>query len=55
MAGTLPWSSTPQPQASSDPNELLRRIDQKTPETYNWVRYGVVMVIVLLALILIGF
>ena len=35
----------------SDPNELLRRIDQQTTMIYHWVRAGVVVIILLLVLV----
>ena len=35
----------------NDPNELLRRIDQNTQQTYHWVRAGIVAIIVLLVLV----
>lgn len=41
--------------STSDPNELLRRIDQQTTMTFHWVRAGLIAIIVLLILIAIGF
>lgn len=39
----------------SDPNELLRLIDQRTTMTFHWVRAGIVVIIILLLLIAVGF
>ncbi len=41
--------------APSDPNELLRRIDQQTTMMFHWVRAGMVVVIILLILVVLGF
>jgi hypothetical protein len=53
-----PWTpSAPQPTStllSADPNELLRRIDQNTAQTFTWVKYGMAAVIILLVLIALG-
>jgi hypothetical protein len=49
-------ASTAMPTAPpSDPNELLRRIDQQTTQMFHWVRAGMVVVIILLLLIAVGF
>ncbi len=37
----------------TDPNELLRRIDQRTTQMFHWVRAGLVVVILLLILVVI--
>jgi hypothetical protein len=37
----------------SDPNELLRRIDQQTTQMFHWVRAGMVVVILLLVLVIV--
>lgn len=39
----------------SDPNELLRRIDQTNTMMFHWIRAGMIVVIVLLVAILLGF
>ncbi len=39
------------PPIPSDPNELLRRIDQQTTQTYHWVRAGVIVIILLLVVV----
>jgi hypothetical protein len=53
-----PWTpSAPQPSPSlpsADPNELLRRIDQNTAQTFTWVKYGMTAVLILLVLIALG-
>jgi hypothetical protein len=36
----------------SDPNELLRRIDQQTTQMFHWVRAGMVIVILLLIILI---
>lgn len=36
---------------SNDPNELLRRIDQRTTQMFHWIRAGLVVVILLLILV----
>jgi len=55
MAGFMPWSSKPATPPSNDPTELLRQIDRNVAQTYHWVRFGFVVVIVLLLLLAIGF
>jgi len=55
MAGTLPWSSASPMPPPNDPNEWLRRIDQNTTSMLAWVKYGFIVVIVLLVLVLVGF
>lgn len=54
MAGTLPWSNSPPAGPTVDLNEVLRRIEQKTTEIHNWVRYGMVAIIVLLVLVFVA-
>lgn len=34
-----------------DPNELLRRIDMTTTQTFHWVRIGFIVVIILLIVV----
>jgi hypothetical protein len=54
MSGSLPWSSAPPPPASFDPNDVLRRIEQNTAVTAQWIKYltfAVVLLIVLTALL----
>lgn len=48
-----PMASSPPP--TSDPNEMLQRIDQTTTMMFHWLRAGVVIAIVLLIAILLGF
>jgi len=55
MTGSLPWSSATPAPPSSDPNELLRRIDRNITQIFHWVRLGFVVVIVLLILVAVGF
>lgn len=35
------------PTAPSDPNELLRLINQTTTQTYHWIRAGVIVIVLL--------
>jgi len=37
----------------TDPNELLRRIDQRTTQMFHWVRAGMIIVILLLLVVVI--
>lgn len=40
---------------TSDPNELLRRIDQQTTQMFHWIRAGIIIIILLLVfLVVIG-
>ena len=55
MFGQRPAPNAIPSASPSDPNELLRRIDQQVTMTYHWVRAGVVVVIILLLLIAVGF
>jgi hypothetical protein len=55
MAGSMPWSTAPAAPSSNDPNELLRQIDRNVGQLFRWVRFGFVVVIILLALLAIGF
>jgi hypothetical protein len=49
MSGSLPWSTTnPAPPAAYDPNETLRRIEQNTAQTLQWVKYLVYLIVILL-------
>ncbi len=52
MSGSLPWSQTTQAPPSNDPSAVLQRIEQKTQNTYHWVRITFVAVVVLGILIL---
>ncbi|MCI4324114.1 MAG: hypothetical protein L3K03_08940 [Thermoplasmata archaeon] len=51
MAGSLPWSTTPPPPLTNDPNELLRRMDQNIQQMFHWVRLGFIAVIILLVVV----
>jgi len=55
MSASLPWSAAPTAPPPSDPNEVLRHIDQTTTQIYHWVRLGFIVVIVLLLLVIVGF
>lgn len=55
MFGRGPGSAAIPSASPSDPNDLLRRIDQQTTQMYHWVRAGVIVIIVLLLLIALGF
>ncbi len=48
MSGSVPW--TPAPPPTYDPNAVLRHIDQTTTQIFHWVRIGVVVLIVLVAI-----
>ena len=50
MASPLTWSPGP-PTPTTDPNELLQRINANTTTMLNWVKYGFIAVLVLLAII----
>jgi hypothetical protein len=49
----MPWTPAPPQYPMSDPNALLRKIDQTTTQTYHWVRIGVVVLIILAIVIVI--
>lgn len=51
MFGQRPMSTELPSAQSSDPNELLRRIDQRTTQMFHWIRAGLIVVILLLILI----
>ena len=54
MFGSRPGPTT-LPNTPSDPNELLRQIDQRTTQLFHWVRAGVIVIILLLiVVVLIG-
>jgi len=55
MVGQPPVTMGTSLPSASDPNEILRRIDQTTTMTFHWVRIGVVVSIVLLLVIALGF
>lgn len=46
----MPTAMPPGP--PTDPNELLRRIDQRTTQMFHWVRAGMVVVILLLIILI---
>lgn len=48
MSGSVPW--TPVQPPTYDPNAVLRHIDQTTTQIFHWVRIGVVVLIVLVAI-----
>jgi hypothetical protein len=50
MSGSLPWTPSPPPPLTNDPNELLRRIDQNTSTLVTWVKVLVAAVIVLVVI-----
>lgn len=51
MFGQRPTSPAIPSAPPSDPNEVLRHIDQQTTMTYHWVRAGIVVIIALLILV----
>ncbi len=53
MFGPGPTSAVIPSAPPSDPNELLRHIDQQTTLIYHWVRAGVIVIILLLVLLVI--
>lgn len=55
MAGTAPWSPAPLQQPTYAPNDALARIDRNTAQILHWVRFGFVIVIILLLLVALGF
>jgi len=55
MSGSMPWSAASNAPLSNDPNEMLGRIDRNITQIFHWVRFGFVVVIVLLLLVALGF
>lgn len=55
MAGSMPWPSAPTTLPSTDPNEMMQRMDRNITQIFHWVRLGFIVVIVLLVLVVIGF
>lgn len=51
MFGQRPTPTVLPSAQSNDPNELLRRIDQRTTQMFHWIRGGLVVVILLLILV----
>jgi hypothetical protein len=53
MFGQRPDPTAAPTLPSSDPTELLRRIDQQTTQMFHWVRAGMVVVILLLIVVIV--
>jgi len=51
MFGQRPGSAPLSTTLPTDPNELMRRIAQQTTMTYLWVRAGVIVIVLLLAVV----
>ncbi|MGA8605199.1 MAG: hypothetical protein WB788_09130 [Thermoplasmata archaeon] len=55
MSGSMPWSTNVPTTMSSDPSEVLQRIERNTASILSWVKIVFVVVILFGLLIAIGF
>jgi hypothetical protein len=52
MSGQLPWSLSSSQPATSDPNELLQRIEQNTSNQLMWTKILVIAIGILIVVFL---
>jgi len=52
MFGQRPGAAPLSTAMPADPNELMRRMAQQTAMTYHWVRAGIVVIVLMLAIVI---